>query len=97
MHLAIIYAIKTLLNFWHYNGSMTESKTLSPFFSVFHLPQCQFLPKCFPLIVARRLQKYQMSHLLSTSPQRRKSNGICRFDQENEEHSSPKDPPIPLV
>lgn len=44
MYLEIIYAIMTLLNFWHYNGLMIESKTLSPSFSVFHLPQCQFLP-----------------------------------------------------
>lgn len=35
----------TLLNFWHYSGLMLESKILSPSFSVFHLSQCQFLPK----------------------------------------------------
>jgi len=31
MYLEIIYAIMTLLNFWHYNGLMIESKTLFSF------------------------------------------------------------------
>lgn len=91
MHLAIIYAIMTLLNFWHYSGLMLESKILSPSFSVFHLSQCQFLPKVVSPHGGRRL-KYQMSYLLSASSKRRKSYGVCRFGQENEENSSPEDP-----